>query len=78
MACMEHHRLEQEYEAALRVWVQHAFPQTIAIPVTSPRNAVLPREEALSARNAAASRLYLHRLDCATCKRLRIEGERSD
>jgi hypothetical protein len=59
MVCMEHRRLEQEYEAALRVWVQQAFPQTIAIPVTSPQHAVLLREQALSARNAAASRLYL-------------------
>jgi hypothetical protein len=78
MVCVEHRRLEQEYEAALRVWAKHAFPQTIAIPVTSPQHTVLLRERALSARNAAANRLYLHRLDCEVCKRLRIEGERSD
>ena len=78
MVCVEHRRLEQEYEAALRAWEQHAFPQTIAIPVTSPQRAVLLREGALSARNAAANRLYLHRLGCAVCKRLRIKGEHSD
>jgi hypothetical protein len=78
MVCVEHRRLEQEYEDALHLWAKHAFPQTIAIPVTSPQHTVLLREGALSARNAAANRLYLHRLDCAVCKRLRIEGEPSD
>jgi hypothetical protein len=36
----ELHLMEREYEAALRVWVQHAFRQTGAVPVTSPRHAV--------------------------------------
>src|SRR5580704_1612847 len=64
MVCMEHRRLEQEYEAALRVWVQQAFPETTAIPVTSPQHAVLLESK------PAASHLYLHRLETQNDARL--------
>jgi hypothetical protein len=67
--CAEGQQLKQQYDSTLEEWRKRSQP-----PVRSfkedPASARL-REEALMSRNAAANRMYLHRANCAPCRRRR-------
>ena len=71
--CTEGDILKQQYDSSLAEWRKqsqppvHAFKQADA---PAPR-ALQLREEALSKRNAAANRMYLHRAICSICRRRR-------
>jgi hypothetical protein len=59
VSCREGQRLKQEYELALRVRGQYSLPvQNQPLGEVSAQDASRHREEALSKRNAAASRVY--------------------
>jgi hypothetical protein len=71
--CTEGEQLKQEYDSALQEWrkqVQPRVQQFVEGEVLA-RLASQLREEALTERNAAANRMYLHRAKCATCRRRR-------
>jgi hypothetical protein len=75
MACVELSRLQLLYDDAELTWKQHGFPP-IAARVVLNEGASRLGQEALSARNKAAELLYLHRRDCALCKRERINAKK--
>ena len=65
MACSDYERLEQQYEAAVRLWTELLTdPETIAR-----QNPPQLKLEALSKLTKVADLLYLHRRWCPHCKR---------
>jgi hypothetical protein len=71
--CTEGEQLKQEYDSALQEWRKQVQPQ-VHLFVEGEVLAQLAsqlREEALTERNAAANRMYLHRAKCAICRRRR-------
>jgi hypothetical protein len=71
MACAEYRRLEHQYEAAVRAWMECRAPLTVLLP--SRPKVDRRKEEALLARNRAADLLYLHRRWCTDCKKGDVE-----
>lgn len=71
--CAEGERLKQQYDSALQEWKMRSQPQVgpFLAGEAAARRAFQLREEALTERNAAANRMYLHRAVCATCRRRR-------
>jgi hypothetical protein len=70
--CSEGEQLKQQYDATLHEWRKQSQPpaRPIAEPEVVTRRA-LQLKEALTERNAAANRMYLHREGCAICRRRR-------
>src|SRR5580658_77735 len=71
--CAEGEQLKQQYNSALQEWRKQSQPQVNPLleAQASARRAFQLREEALTNRNAAANRMYLHRATCAICRRRR-------
>jgi hypothetical protein len=71
--CVEGELLKQQYDSTLAEWRKQSQPQVhpFVEGSASERQAFQQREEALTARNAAANRMYLHRASCAICRRRR-------
>jgi hypothetical protein len=70
--CAEGEQLKQHYDATLQEWRKQSQP--LARPLTEATvlaQRALQLREALTERNAAANRMYLHRAGCATCRRRR-------
>jgi hypothetical protein len=70
--CAEGEQLKQLYDSTLQEWTNQSQPQVH--PSFAGEDAVRRarlREEALTERNAAANRMYLHRATCAICRRRR-------
>jgi hypothetical protein len=63
MTCSEYLRLRKLYQAALRRWGEVGFKRT-----SSPEM-LKTQEEALSERNNARSRLWMHELSSLECDR---------
>jgi hypothetical protein len=67
--CAEGEQLKQQYDSTLQEWRKQSQP-----PVNPFRESEVSarlREEALTSRNTAANRMYLHRATCAICRRRR-------
>src|SRR3984957_7784634 len=67
--CAEGEQLKQQYDSTLEEWRRQSLP-----PVRPFREGeCLDRliEEALTSRNASANLMYLHRANCAICRRRR-------
>jgi hypothetical protein len=64
MACPEYLRLEEQYEAALRNWVQSmaSFGQPKYLTVRA-------RQKALDERNTAKNLVWVHEESCPICRR---------
>jgi hypothetical protein len=72
-ACAEGEVLKQQYDSSLAEWRKQSQPLVHAFregEASTPR-ALQLREEALTKRNAAANRMYLHRATCSICRRRR-------
>lgn len=71
--CAEGEQLMQQYDSTLQEWRKQSQPQVrpFFASEASVRRALELREEALTQRNAAANRMYLHRAACAICRRRR-------
>jgi hypothetical protein len=71
--CAEGDQLKQLYDSALHEWRKQSQPPVRPFKEgeASARRAFQLREEALTKRNAAANRMYLHRATCAICRRRR-------
>src|SRR5258708_39376245 len=71
--CAEGEQLKQQYDSALEEWRKQSQPPVLPFKEAqaSARRAFQLREEALTKRNAAANRMYLHRATCAICSRRR-------
>jgi hypothetical protein len=67
IACKEFQRLCEEYEVALRVWNQYAYPVTNNHGEMSAPEAVLLLYKAKLRRDAAGSRVQRHKENCAAC-----------
>jgi hypothetical protein len=70
--CAEGEQLKQQYDAALQEWRKQSLPPARSFAeaeVLAQR--ALQLGEALTERNAAANRMYLHRAGCAICRRRR-------
>ena len=67
--CAEGEQLKQQYDSSLEEWRKQSLPPVRPFK-EEPASARL-REEALISRNAAANRMYLHRANCALCRRRR-------
>jgi hypothetical protein len=71
--CAEGEQLKRQYDSTLQEWRKLLPPQVR--PSTegeaSVQRAFHLKEEALTKRNAAANRMYLHRATCAICRRRR-------
>ncbi len=70
--CVEGEQLKQQHDATLEEWRKHSQPPArpfAEAEVLAQR--ALQLREALTERNAAANRLYLHRASCAICRRRR-------
>jgi hypothetical protein len=71
--CAEGEQLKRQYDSTLQEWRKLLPPQVR--PFTegeaSVQRAFQLKEEALTKRNAAANRMYLHRATCAVCRRRR-------
>jgi hypothetical protein len=72
IACAEGEHLKRQYDATLQEWRKHSQPpgRPIAEQEVLARRALQLRE-ALTERNTAANRMYLHREGCAICRRRR-------
>src|ERR1700691_2007979 len=71
--CAEGEQLKQQYDSTLEEWRKQSQPAVrpfLEGGVLAQR-AFLLREAALTERNAAANRMYLHREGCAICRRRR-------
>ncbi len=65
MACSDYERLEQQYEAAVRLWTELLTdPETV-----TRQNSPQLKLELLTKLTKAADLLYLHRRWCPDCKR---------
>jgi hypothetical protein len=73
VACVEGEQLKQQYDCALQAWKMRSQPRVgpFLVGEAAARRAFQLRQEALTERNAAANRMYLHRAVCATCRRRR-------
>ena len=71
--CAEGEQLKQQYDSTLEEWSKQSQPPVRPFKEgeASARRAFQLREEALTNRNAAANRMYLHRATCAICRRRR-------
>jgi hypothetical protein len=70
--CVAGEQLKQQYDSALEEWRRQLQPQLHPLVEGALKRQVLQqREEALTGRNAAANRMYLHRASCAICRRRR-------
>jgi hypothetical protein len=71
--CAEGEQLKQQYDSALQEWRKQSQPPVRPFNEgeVSARRAFQLKEEALTKRNAAANRMYLHRATCAICRRRR-------
>jgi hypothetical protein len=71
--CAEGEQLKQQYESTLEEWRKQSQPPVRPFKEgeASARQAFQLRAEALTNRNAAANRMYLHRATCAICRRRR-------
>jgi hypothetical protein len=70
--CAEGVQLKQEYDSALQEWRKQSQPPVCAFQeVKAEALRAFQLTEALAERNAAANRMYLHRVGCATCRRRR-------
>lgn len=71
--CPQGEQLKQLYDSALQEWRKQSQPQVhpFVDGDGSAQRALQLREEALTKRNAAANRMYLHRASCAICRRRR-------
>ena len=67
--CAEGEQLKQLYDSTLDEWRKQSLPPVR--PFKEGPASVRLREEALTSRNAAANRMYLHRANCAICRRRR-------
>jgi hypothetical protein len=71
--CAEGEQLKRQYDSTLKEW-RKLLPLQVR-PFTegeaSLQRAFHLKEEALTKRNAAANRMYLHRATCAICRRRR-------
>ncbi len=70
--CAEGEQLKQQYDATLQEWRKQSQPPSrpfVEADVVAQR--ALQLGAALTARNAAANRMYLHRAGCAICRRRR-------
>jgi crotonobetainyl-CoA:carnitine CoA-transferase CaiB-like acyl-CoA transferase len=70
--CAEGEQLKQQYDATLEEWRKQSQPPARRFAeagVLAQR--ALQLKEALTERNAAANRMYLHRAGCAICRRRR-------
>jgi hypothetical protein len=70
--CAEGEQLKQQYDSTLQEWRKQSQPP--ARPIAEAEVLVqraLQLREALTERNAAANRMYLHRAGCAICRRRR-------
>jgi len=70
--CAEGDQLKQQYDSALEEWRKQYQPPVLSCAeaeVLTQR--ALQLREALTERNAAANRMYLHREGCAICRRRR-------
>jgi hypothetical protein len=71
--CAEGEQLKQQYDSTLEEWKKQSQPAVrpfLEGGVLAQRAFHL-REAALTERNAAANRMYLHREGCAICRRRR-------
>jgi len=71
--CAEGDQLKQQYDSTLQEWTRSMQPRgrPFLREEASARLALQLREEALTRRNEAANRMYLHRANCAACRRRR-------
>jgi hypothetical protein len=70
--CAQGVQLKQEYDSALQEWRKQSQPPVCAFQdVKAEALRAFQLTEALAERNAAANRMYLHRVGCATCRRRR-------
>jgi hypothetical protein len=67
--CAEGEQLKQQYDSTLQEWRKQSQPPVN--PFKEGEGAARLREEALTSRNTAANRMYLHRATCAICRRRR-------
>jgi hypothetical protein len=71
--CAEGEQLKQQYDSALQEWRKQSQPPVCPFVEEAGlvQRAFQSREAALTERNAAANRMYLHRAGCAICRRRR-------
>jgi hypothetical protein len=70
--CAEGEELKQQHDSTLQEWRERSQPQVRPfLEGEASQRAFQLREEALTKRNAAANRMYLHRASCAICRRRR-------
>lgn len=69
--CAEGDQLKQEYDFTLEEWRKRSQPQVRPFVEGQAGLVFQLREEALTERNAAANRMYVHRASCAICRRRR-------
>jgi hypothetical protein len=69
--CVEGEHLKQQYDFALDLWRKQPQPEGRPSAGAAAHPAFKRREEALTERNAAANRMYMHRASCAICRRRR-------
>jgi hypothetical protein len=71
--CAEGEQLKQQYDSTLEEWRKQSQPpiRPFKEGEAAAQRAFQLREEALTNRNAAANRMYLHRATCAICRRRR-------
>jgi hypothetical protein len=71
--CADGEDLKQQYDSALQQWKKLCIPPVD--PLEEGEIAALVasqlKEEALTKRNAAANRMYVHRATCSICRRRR-------
>jgi hypothetical protein len=71
--CAEGEQLKQQYDSTLQEWRKQSQPAVRPFVEGGGlvQRAIQLREAALTERNAAANRMYLHREGCAICRRRR-------
>ncbi len=69
--CAEGDQLKQEYYFALEEWRKRSQPRVRPFADGEAHLVFQLREEALTERNAAANRMYVHRAGCAICRHRR-------
>lgn len=70
--CAEGDQLKQQYDSALEEWRKQSQPPVRPFEEgEASAQRTFQVREALTKRNAAANRMYLHRATCAICRRRR-------
>jgi hypothetical protein len=71
--CVEGEQLKLQCDSTIEEWRKQAQPQVglLVAGGALERQALQQREEALTRRNAASNRMYLHRASCSICRRSR-------